>query len=203
MSKRALNNYIPVDKEDLDEIPVNVGDIPSFVRIYFGDNSDGKYIPSEKETDSHGLSAYRKYDVDSAREIIYVENAVTGEFVPIKVIDKKNEAFQDDANTDTAENENADDEQAELVINDDDDAIDQEHVGYMLFLRIFFLFMQGILSGFAFATLFLQVEGNSDEDLLMNYRVYAVEYRRLFYFLTTFAVVGSGDMLLTLPKMIA
>ena len=73
MKKTELSTYIPVDTEDLDDSPVNVADIPTFVRVYFGDNSDGSYIPNERETDNFGLSAYRKYDDETGTGHIMLE----------------------------------------------------------------------------------------------------------------------------------
>lgn len=195
------SHYISVDTEDLDEHAVALADVNSFVRVYFGDNTDGRYVPNEQETDGYGINAYRKYDDSSAKQIIYVENAITGEYTPITMVKKKFdhniEVERSEARDDAENNDEFNDVQD--VFNDDE-GVDIDHMQYVTFLRIFFLLCQGILGGFSFVTLYIQFSGDSNNEIISNYASFATEYRRFFYLLTSLALVGSVDMLMTLPK---
>jgi len=201
-----LSTYISVDTDDLDETPVTLGELPSFVRVYFGDNSDGRHVPNDKEADQMGLTPYRKLDVLTGRETIYIEDAFTGEFIPITVAAKK---FDDSLTDDSAggddnidgSNENGEDAAISAIVDPfADESTDLNHVQYITFLKILFLFVQGILAGFSFVTVYVEVTGGTDIIILEDYQVSANEYRRFFYVLTTFAVVGSLDLFMSLPK---
>lgn len=200
-----LSTYISVDTEDLDETPVTLAELPSFVRVYFGDNSDGRHVPNDRETDQLGLTAYRKLDVSTGRETIYIEDAFTGEFIPITVAAKK---FDDSLTDDSGDgdehmdsSENGDDQAFSAIVDPfADESVDLNHVQYITFLRILFLFVQGILAGFSFITIYVEITGGSDVVLLENYAPSANEYRRFFYVLTSLAVIGSCDLLMSRPK---
>jgi hypothetical protein len=201
-----LSTYISVDTDDLEETPVTLADLSSFVRVYFGDNSDGRHVPNDRETDPLGLTAYRRLDVSSGRETIYIEDAFSGEFIPVTVAAKKfDTSLTDDSNggdDNDGSSEAAEDAAVNAIVDPfaDDGSTDLNHVQYITFLRMLFIFVQGILAGFSFVTVYVEVTGGSDVVLLENYGLSANEYRRFFYVLTTMAVVGSVDLLMSLPK---
>ena len=201
----SKSHYISVDTEDLDNNDIVLSDINNFVRVYFGDNSDGQYVPNEQETDGYGINAYRKYDVEASKNVIYVENAITGEYTPITMIKQKfdhNIEVERNGIEDRDDSENNDEFNEMQVIDafNDEEDVDIDHMQYVTFLRIFFLLCQGILGGFSFVTLYIQFSGEDNFDIIDNYTNFATEYRRFFYLLTTLSLVGALDMLMTLPK---
>jgi hypothetical protein len=67
----------------------------------------------------------------------------------------------------------------------------------LLFVKIFFLFVQGLLAGFSFSTLYLRLSSGSDESFLASYQPYASEFRRFYFIIVTISFVGSLDYTMT------
>ena len=56
----------------------------------------------------------------------------------------------------------------------------------------------GLLAGFCFTTISTQTASSSDTDFVTSYQSNAMEYRRLFYLLSSLSLVGSIDTLFIL-----
>jgi len=68
----------------------------------------------------------------------------------------------------------------------------------IMYMRGFYLIFQGFFAGFALTIVYSQETFNTDSKLLEVYQINAQEFRRFFYILSIIALVGSGDLLLTM-----
>lgn len=68
----------------------------------------------------------------------------------------------------------------------------------IILVRSAFLFVQGILAGFAFTSIGQETSAGNDASFIINYQPNANEYRRLFYLFTSISLVGSLDTLMTI-----
>lgn len=83
--------------------------------------------------------------------------------------------------------------------DDDDDESSHDTNQTSSLFKVVFLFVQGLLTGFAFTTLYAQSgQGAEDKDFLNYYQPIAFETRRLFFILTTIATVGACDTFLSI-----
>jgi len=73
----------------------------------------------------------------------------------------------------------------------------------VVLIRSAFLFAQGLLAGFCFTTISTQTAAvANDADFLIGYQPNAMQYRRLFYLLSTISVVGSIDTFMSITSKV-
>lgn len=196
-----VSHMIKVDKGDLEPVKLPLDEVSFFVRSYFGDNTDGRNIPNEVDCDSTIALLYKKKD-EIIGEVIYVEDEITGEFRRVKAIahpfDEKAMVHdaEDVRSVFTAEGGEGMHSADSIDLSVPSDPVIARYVTLM---QVFYFAVQGLLAGFSFVILYSQSLSGSDTTLLETYQPYASEYRRFFYILTTVSLVGSVDMLLSLP----
>jgi hypothetical protein len=73
----------------------------------------------------------------------------------------------------------------------------------VVLIRSAFLFAQGLLAGFCFTTISTETAAvANDADFLIGYQPNAMQYRRLFYLLSTISVVGSIDTFMSITSKV-
>lgn len=140
------------------------------------------------------------------KRIIYVENALTGELVPV-LADAPDAINYDDL--DGSDSNTYDDNELTPLVPLDGDKANKKTQKFglefsetiNLYLRVAFLFIQGILAGFSFTTLYFQTTADpvsKTSQFLVLYTPLAGEIRRYFFILTTISFIGSIDTLMTI-----
>lgn len=74
----------------------------------------------------------------------------------------------------------------------------------VVLIRSAFLFAQGLLAGFCFTTICNETSAaHGDVEFVVSYQPNAMQYRRLFYLLSTISVVGSIDTFMSITLKVS
>jgi len=209
-----------INREDIDEVSISTGEVTSFLQLNVdsGNENNSNYskvsnILSTLNVLSYASSKHTEYETKkSGYHFIWSENSRTGEFASTR---SKQESINDtnDSDNGTRELSIGLDDSSQLLpsplsaygksdtksINFNRKTTGPTHSSIVVFMRGVYLCFQGMLTGFAFSTIFLESKAGSDAaSFLENYQPNSNDFRRLLYIFSTISLVGSIDIVMTL-----
>lgn len=209
-----------IHREDIDEISVSASEVTSFLQLNVdsGNNENNSNyskisnLLSSLNVLSYANSKHTEYETKkSGYHFIWSENSRTGEFASTR---SKQESINDTNDSDNGARElsiDANDSSqllpSPLSSHGKNDIkslfvyrkVRPTHSSIVVFMRGFYLCFQGLLTGFAFSTIFLEsTAGNDAASFLENYQPNSNDFRRLLYIFSTISLVGSVDIVMTL-----